>query len=61
LDNPGRSFSDLLSGAIYEMPDHVPDSEERVFLAGKIGGRTFEEKMQKHARWFIKEVAVIAV
>lgn len=39
----------------------VPDADERVFLAGKIGGRSFEEKSHTEARWWMKEVAVIAV
>ena len=41
---PDNSFSDLLSGYIYAMPPGVPDNQERLFLAGKIGGRLFIEK-----------------
>jgi hypothetical protein len=41
---PDNSFSDLLSGYIYALPPGVPDHQERLFLAGKIGGRRFIEK-----------------
>jgi len=44
LDVPENSFSDLLSGYIFGMPPGVPDEEERLFLAGKIGGRLFVER-----------------
>ena len=33
LDCPEKSFSDLLSGAIFEMPPGVPDDDERTWFA----------------------------
>jgi hypothetical protein len=62
LDNPRNCFSDLLSGALYNMPEGVSSEMERVLLAGKIGGRTWDEKaMGDRAMWDVEEVAVFLV
>lgn len=62
MDNMRNSFSDLLSGALFNMPEGVSTDAERTLLAGKIGGRTPDEKARgTKAYWEIEEVAVIAV
>jgi hypothetical protein len=61
LDNTRNCFSDLLSGALFHMPEGVSSSMERVLLAGKIGGRTHDEKQKPEALWDVEEVAVISV
>ena len=61
LDVPENSFSDLCSGYIFGMPPGVPDEEERLFLAGKIGGRILAERLRPECGWDIAEVAVVSV
>jgi len=61
LDDPQRSFSDLLSGAIFHMPPGVPNDQEKLFLAGKLGGRTMREADSPLCSWTFAEVAVIKV
>jgi hypothetical protein len=44
------------------MPEGVSSEMERVLLAGKIGGRTWDEKaMGDRAMWDVEEVAVFLV
>jgi hypothetical protein len=61
LDNARNCFSDLLSGALFHMPEGVSSDMERVLLAGKIGGRSHDEKQSPEAVWDVEEVAVIEV
>ncbi|KAJ1480508.1 hypothetical protein T484DRAFT_1956397 [Baffinella frigidus] len=61
LDCPEKSFSDLLSGAIFEMPPGVPDEDERLWMSGKIGGRFSIEEIAEETRWEILEVAVFSI
>ena len=61
LDNPRNSWSDMLSGALYDMPEGVSSDLERVLLAGKIGGRTMDERELETTVWDVQEVVVISV